>query len=138
MTKCNCEYDIFGTHDSTCPKYVYEYRLPCDGSNSDALYNEACIARDKLQANNKRLQRKICEAIVMLPTHPGRAKERLLRGEKEVKHNANLYRCINEAMSNRDIEKMLDSIVAEPFSEEKLSRMLRKIDRLIAREEVKP
>lgn len=50
MSECDCEYEIFATHDSTCPKYVYKYRLPCDGSNCDALYNEVCIERDELQA----------------------------------------------------------------------------------------
>ncbi len=61
MKECTCEYDIFGTHESSCPEYVWKYRLPNDGSDGDALYNEVCIERDKLQAELATAKKQLLE-----------------------------------------------------------------------------
>jgi hypothetical protein len=67
MKNCDCSYDEFGEHESTCPCYEWKYRLPCDGSDCDMLYNEAMIDRDRLQARLDQAEALLAELHVQIP-----------------------------------------------------------------------
>jgi len=43
---CTCsqeDWDFDNRHDHNCPCYEWKYKLPCDGTSADFLYNEVCI-----------------------------------------------------------------------------------------------
>ena len=56
---CTCsqeDWDFDNRHDHNCPCYEWKYKLPCDGTSADFLYNEVCIELNEVKNERDKLK----------------------------------------------------------------------------------
>ena len=67
--KCICateDWELDNRHNSDCPCYKWQYRLPNDGTCPDFFYNEVCKERDRLLVDVQNLRTEIKRLQILL------------------------------------------------------------------------